>query len=90
MAGVLVMSLKFILIGIILIVFVIFIAIRFIAYHFECPNCDEHFHIGLLQYLFASGVFLGKRKNTTLFGPIEVTCPKCEAVNRLMPKKGKN
>lgn len=83
------MDTKFILIVIALAAVVILIGIKSFTYHFECPDCGEHFQVGFLQYLFISGVILGKYRNATWFSDVEVTCPKCEKSNRLTPKKGR-
>ena len=83
------MDLKTVLIAIVLAVVVIFVAIKSFACHFECPDCGAHFHISFLQYLFTSGVILGKYRDATWFSDVEVTCPKCGNSNRLTPKKGR-
>lgn len=83
------MDLKFILVGIALIAVGVFAAIRSSAYHFECPECGEDFQVGFLEYLYMSGVLLGKYRKATLFGDFNVVCPKCGKSNFLAMKRGR-
>lgn len=83
------MDLKFIFIGVLLVGAVIFVAIRTYSYHFECPECGKHFKINFFEYLYATGVILGKHRKATLFGDVEVTCTECGRSNFLTAQKGK-
>lgn len=83
------MSLRFTFIAIALAAVLILSTIRSSFYHFECPECGEHFQVGLLRYLYISGVLLGKHRRTSLFGAYEVTCPKCRRMNLLVLKRGR-
>lgn len=83
------MDLRFALIGIILAAILVFAAIRSYTCHFECPECGEDFQVGFLEYLYISGVLLGKYRRASLFGDYEVTCHKCGRTNRLAMKRGR-
>ncbi|MCL2462898.1 MAG: FYDLN acid domain-containing protein [Defluviitaleaceae bacterium] len=69
-----------IIMGCIIVVILIYMAIRTSSTHFECPECQEHFRVGFLRYFFAPHT-LGRRF---------VTCPKCGHGDFLSAKPGKN
>lgn len=83
------MGYRYMIIGIVLAAAMIYAAIRVYTCHFECPNCDNRFRVGFIEFLSMSGVLLGKYKRASLFGDFDVTCPKCGARNRLPLKRGK-
>lgn len=63
-----------IIICLVLIANIIRIAYKSARYHFECPNCGEHFKVSFTKYFFTAHFFGGR---------CEVKCPKCGKHNML-------
>ena len=82
------MEVKIIIIGILVIAIGI-IAICKYFYHFECPECREHFQISFFEYLHEKGILFGKHRQANLFSKIKVPCPKCGNSEDLIQKRGK-
>lgn len=80
---------KYLIIGGVLAVAMLYAAICVYTRHFECLRCGNHFRVGFLDFLYMSGMLLGKHRSASLFGDFEVTCPKCGARNRLPLKPGR-
>ena len=56
-----------ILAAVVLIFSIIRLAIKSSKYHFECPECGEHFQVSFVKYFFAPHGM----------GSVHAKCPKC-------------